>query len=141
MRKLRINHNEKGFTLIELMIVIAIIGILSAIAIPNFIAYRNKTFCSAVESDAQSVAGAVADYFAIPSNTTVSETSLSIKDADLSNGNTYTIYANNPNTVITITVTDASKRCPKDYQDANDNTDGTGWNGVENGGVFTLEIK
>ena len=36
--------NNKGFTLIELMIVIAIIGILAAIAIPNFIAYRNKSF-------------------------------------------------------------------------------------------------
>ena len=50
LSKLRLNANEKGFTLIELMIVIAIIGILAAIAIPNFIAYRNKSFCSAVES-------------------------------------------------------------------------------------------
>lgn len=32
--------NEKAFTLIELMIVIAIIGILSAISIPNFLSYR-----------------------------------------------------------------------------------------------------
>ena len=52
--------NNKGFTLIELMIVIAIIGILAAIAIPNFISYRNKAFCSAAESDANSLAGAIA---------------------------------------------------------------------------------
>ena len=41
LQKLRRN-NQKGFTLIELMIVIAIIGILSAIAIPNFLEYRKK---------------------------------------------------------------------------------------------------
>ncbi len=69
LQKLR--SNKEGFTLIELMIVIAIIGILAAIAIPNFIAYRNKAYCSAAESDAQATMAALADYYSIPGNNNV----------------------------------------------------------------------
>ena len=51
LQKMR-RTNQKGFTLIELMIVIAIIGILSAIAIPNFLSYRAKGQDSAAKSEA-----------------------------------------------------------------------------------------
>ena len=70
LNKLRTQANEKGFTLIELMIVIAIIGILAAVAIPNFIEYKNKSYCTATVNDVGAIGGALADYFAIPGNTT-----------------------------------------------------------------------
>ncbi|MCI5123047.1 MAG: pilin [Candidatus Electrothrix sp. AR5] len=72
LNKLRTQSNEKGFTLIELMIVIAIIGILAAVAIPNFIEYKNKSYCTATVNDAGAIGGALADYFAIPGNVSAS---------------------------------------------------------------------
>ena len=112
------------------MIVIAIIGILAAIAIPNFISYRNKAFCSAAESDANAIASAIADYFAIPSNTSVTKGNLSGVRATLSGGNTWGLDASNID-AIEITVTDVSDRCPSDYQTAMDAAnDPTGyWDG------------
>jgi prepilin-type N-terminal cleavage/methylation domain-containing protein len=127
LQKLR--GNSQGFTLIELMIVIAIIGILAAIAIPNFIAYRNKAYCSRAESDANNIAAAIADYYAIPTHTTLlDKTDLSVQTSPL---NTYSISGSVD--AIVITVTDGSGRCPDDYQSSNSPE----WSG----GIYTKSMQ
>jgi len=53
-----------GFTLIELMIVVAIIAVLAAMAVPNFIHYRDKSRVTQVVGSSEAIRAALASYAA-----------------------------------------------------------------------------
>jgi type II secretory pathway pseudopilin PulG len=94
------------------MIVIAIIGILAAIAIPNFIEYRDKAFCSRAETDAQNVLAALSAYFSEPHRTALPSINELQTLEDLSVTNTVA-DPTEASDVISVVVTDDSTRCPR----------------------------
>ena len=56
-------RSRKGFTLIELMIVVAIIGILAAIAIPNFLKFQAKSKTSEAKTNLKAIYTAETAYY------------------------------------------------------------------------------
>ena len=57
-------NNRKGFSLIELLIVVVIIGILAAIAIPKFANTKEKAYIAQMKSDLKNLASAQESFFA-----------------------------------------------------------------------------
>ena len=55
--------NQKGFSLVELLVVVAIIGILSTIAVPQYSEYRKRAYDSAARSDVRNIITAEEMYY------------------------------------------------------------------------------
>jgi prepilin-type N-terminal cleavage/methylation domain-containing protein len=78
-----IGKRDEGFTLVELMIVIAIIAILAAIAIPQLSVYRTKSYNTAAVSDLKNAAIAQEAYYVDNRLYTNSITNLNTNPYDL----------------------------------------------------------
>ncbi len=61
---MKIWRGQTGFTLVELMVVVLIMGVLAGIAIPQFMIYRERAFIASMHSDVNTARVAEEAYFA-----------------------------------------------------------------------------
>lgn len=131
-------RDEKGFTLVELLIVIAIIAILAAIAIPQFAAYRARGIEASMVADAKNLATAQEAVFADcqaygtlsattgpaqPTLTAPGTCTATMPTVGVSSGN---ILSSTGGTTFTVTVTNSNGRTGRQTHTL-DNTGETTW--------------
>jgi len=86
-------RTDTGFTLLELLVVVSIIGILASIAIPQYASYRARGFDSIVESQVRHIATGEEAYFA--GNSTYTDDTSQLEGMVIDENITITISAGN----------------------------------------------
>jgi prepilin-type N-terminal cleavage/methylation domain-containing protein len=89
-------RNEQGFTLLELIVVVAVLGILMAIAIQQFSLYRSRATDAAMRSDLKNAALAMESYYGEFLDYPVSVNALRLVGYRNTNGVTLTINVSSP---------------------------------------------
>jgi len=117
MLKLQKRNYHNGVTLIELMLILAIIGVLAVVAISNYVSYQDKTYCYKAEEDAQNILAALSAYFSDPTHKeipTIDELKKS-QELLLNNNNEISYSSTGPKWAI-VSVGDDNNRCSYDKE-------------------------
>ena len=77
---------ERGFSFVELLVVVGIVGILSAIAVPQFSEFRKNAYNAAASSDLRNAATAEEAYYALNEEYLTCQNESCVRSADGMNG-------------------------------------------------------